>query len=156
MPFRVLAANCGHIRAGGGAPTGTIFLMDNLGSLIVLRFGGSDSRENPMTFDEGVAKRIRSLFLECPGMTERKMFGGLAFMYRGHMLAGIVRESLMARIGPAEYEQTLKRPHFRKMDCTGRPMKGYVHADPAAFESGSDLGKWVELCIRFNASQPPE
>jgi hypothetical protein len=55
-----------------------------------------------MTCDEGVAERIRDLFPERPGMTERKMFGGRAFRYRGHMLEGIIGESLMARIGPAE------------------------------------------------------
>lgn len=67
-----------------------------------------------MAYDEGVAKRIGSLFLERLGMIERKVFGGLAFMYRGHMLVGIIGESLMARIGPAEYEQTLKRPGVRR------------------------------------------
>jgi len=109
-----------------------------------------------MAYDEGVAKRIRGLFLGRAGMTERKMFGRLAFMYRSHMLVGIIGASLMARIGPAEYEQTLKRPHVRKMDFTGKPMKGHVHVDPAGFESDSDPGKWVDLCIRFNASLPQQ
>jgi hypothetical protein len=84
------------------------------------------------------------------------MFGGLAFMYRGHMLVGIIGESLMARIGPAEYGNVLKRPHVREMDFTGKPMKGYVCVDTAGFESDSDLRKWVDLCIRFNASLPPK
>ena len=139
---------------GETVSTGTIFLMDNLGSLIALRFGESDSREYPMAFDEEVAERVRDLFPERPGMTERKMFGGRAFRYRGLMLVGIIGESLMARIGPAEYEQTLKRPLVREMDFTGKPMKGHVHVDPAGFESDSDPGKWVDCCIRFNASLP--
>jgi len=109
-----------------------------------------------MAYDEGVAERLRELFLDRPGLTEKKMFGGLAFMYRGHMLVGIIGESLMARIGPAEYEQALKRPHVREMDFTGKPMKGYAYVDPAGFESDSDLGKWVDLCIRFNATLPPK
>lgn len=82
------------------------------------------------------------------------MFGGLAFMYRGHMLVGILGDSLMARVGPAEYADALKRPHVREMDFTGKPMKGYVYVDPAGIESDSDLGKWVELCLRFNATLP--
>lgn len=109
-----------------------------------------------MAYDEGVAERLRELFLERPGVSEKKMFGGLAFMYRGHMLVGVIGESLMARIGPAEYENVLKRPHVREMDFTGKPMKGYVYVEPAGFESDTDLEKWVDLCIRFNASLPPK
>jgi hypothetical protein len=109
-----------------------------------------------MAYDEGVAEWIGDLLLERPGMTERKMFGGLAFMYRGHMLVGVIGESMMARIGPAEYEDGLKRLHARKMDFTGNPMKGYVYVDPAGFESDPDQGKWVDLCIRFNSSLPPK
>ncbi|MBI1285890.1 MAG: RNA methyltransferase [Thiobacillus sp.] len=109
-----------------------------------------------MAYDEGVAARLRELFLERPGLTEKKMFGGLAFMYRGHMLVGIIGESLMARIGQAEYEVVLKWPHVREMDFTGKPMKGYVYVDPAGFESDSELGKWANLCIRINASLPPK
>lgn len=53
-----------------------------------------------MAYDEGVAERLRELFADHPGATEKKMFGGMAFMYRGHMLLGIMGESLMARVGP--------------------------------------------------------
>jgi len=109
-----------------------------------------------MAYDEGVAERLRELFVDRPGMTERKMFGGLAFMYQGNMLVGIIGESLMARVGPTEYEHALERPHVRNMDFTGKPMKGYVYIDPAGFDSDSDLGNWVDLCIRFNASLPPK
>jgi hypothetical protein len=69
-----------------------------------------------MAYDEGVVERIRDLFHERPGMTEGKMFGGLVFMYRSHMLAGIVGETLMTQFGPVEYEQALKRPHVREME----------------------------------------
>ena len=107
-----------------------------------------------MAYDESVAERLRDLFVDRPGITEKKMFGGLAFMYRGHMLVGILRDSLMARVGPTEYAASLKHPHVREMDFTGKPMKGYVYVDPAGFESDSDLNKWVGLCIRFNESLP--
>ncbi len=103
-----------------------------------------------------MAERLRELFVDRPGMSERKMFGGLAFMYRGHLLVGIIGVSLMARVGPAGYAQTLKRPHARERDFTGKPMQGHVYVDPAGFESDPDLGEWVDLCFRFNASLPPE
>jgi len=107
-----------------------------------------------MAYDEGIAERLRELFTNRPGVTEKKMFGGLAFMYRGHMLVGIIGESLMARVGPDEYAAALKRPFVREMDFTGKPMKGYVYVDPAGFESDSDFKRWVDLCLRFNTSLP--
>jgi hypothetical protein len=107
-----------------------------------------------MAYDEGVAERLRDLFVDRPGISEKKMFGGLAFMYRGHMLVGILGNSLMARVGPTEYAGALSHPHVREMDFTGKPMKGYVYVDPAGIESDTDLGKWVGLCLRFNESLP--
>ncbi len=107
-----------------------------------------------MAYDEGLAERLRDLFVDRPGITEKKMFGGLAFMYRGHMLVGILGDSLMARVGPTEYADVLKHPHVREMDFTGKPMKGYVYVDPAGIESDADLNKWVGFCIRFNESLP--
>lgn len=86
-----------------------------------------------MAYDEGVAERLRALFADPPGVTEKKMFGGMAFMYRGHMLVGIIGESLMARVGPDAYAAALSRTFVREMDFTGKPMKGYVYVDPAGF-----------------------
>ncbi len=109
-----------------------------------------------MAYDEGLAERLRDLFVDRPGISEKKMFGGLAFMYRGYMLVGIIGDSLMARVGPAEYADAVKHPHVREMDFTGKPMKGYVYVDPAGIELDSDLNKWVGCCIRFNESLPPK
>jgi TfoX/Sxy family transcriptional regulator of competence genes len=107
-----------------------------------------------MAYDEGVAERLRDLFTDRQGITEKRMFGGLAFMYRGHMLVGIIEDSLMARVGPAAYVAALKQAHVREMDFTGKPMKGYVYVDPDGFESDADLSKWVERCLQFNESMP--
>ena len=60
----------------------------------------------------------------------------------------------MARVGPTEYADALKRPHVREMDFTGKPMKGYVYVDAAGFESDTGLSKWVGLCLRLNESLP--
>ncbi len=109
-----------------------------------------------MAYDEGLAERLRDQFVDRRGITEKKMFGGLAFMYRGHMLVGILGDSLMARVGPTEYADAIKRPFVREMDFTGKPMKGYVYVDPAGFESDSDLSTWIGLCLRFNESLPPK
>jgi len=107
-----------------------------------------------MAYDEGIAERLRELFASRPGVTEKKMFGGLAFMYRDHMLVGIIGESLMARVGPDAYAAALRRPFAREMDFTGKPMKGYVYVAPAGSESDEALKSWVDRCLDFNASLP--
>ena len=104
-----------------------------------------------MAYDEGLAERLRDLFVERPGIREKKMFGGLAFMYRGHMLVGVLVDSLMARVGPTEYVDALKHPHVREMDFTGKPMKGYVYVGPVGIESDADLRKWLEFCKAIHA-----
>ena len=102
-----------------------------------------------MAYDEGLAERLREVLQERPGITEKKMFGGLCLLSRGHMVVGIVGEALMARVGPAAYEQALRRPHARPMDFTGRPMKGYVFVDPPGYEEDRDLKRWVEDSLKF-------
>src|SRR5689334_22908767 len=106
-----------------------------------------------MAIDEGLAERIRES-LGSARTTERKMFGGLAFMSRGHMFVGIAKGTLMVRVGPAAYAAALKRPHAREMDFTGRPMKGYVFVDPPGFEADAALASWVHAGLSFVATLP--
>ena len=107
-----------------------------------------------MAFDAGLAERLRELLQPRRGITERKMFGGLAFMSHGHMFVGVLGDSLMARVGPSERASALMKRHVREMDFTGKPMKGYVFVDAAGLESDSDLEHWVSACLRFVATLP--
>jgi TfoX/Sxy family transcriptional regulator of competence genes len=109
-----------------------------------------------MAFDEGLAERLRDLLKQHNNVSEKKMFGGLAFMLDGHMFVGILGDRLMARVGPAGYEDTLRRPHVSEMDFTGKPMKGYVYIAPEGFESDQDLENWVTLCVKFVSTLPPK
>jgi len=109
-----------------------------------------------MAFDEGLAERIREALADRGGIAEKKMFGGLAFLSRGYMFVGIVDDVLMARVGPAEYQAALARPHVRVMDFTGKPMKGYVFVDPPGYESDEGLSDWVDRCHGFVRSLPPK
>lgn len=109
-----------------------------------------------MSFDQGLAERIRDLFKHRQEVTEKKMFGGLAFMQDGHMFVGIVGDKLMARVGPSLYEELLSKPHVSVMDFTGKPMKGYIYVSPAGYESDEDLEKWVAYCAKFVLSLPPK
>jgi TfoX/Sxy family transcriptional regulator of competence genes len=109
-----------------------------------------------MAFDQGLAERIRDLLLPRQGITEKKMFGGLAFMLNGYMFVGILGDTLMARVGPEAYAEALRQPHTREMDFTGKPMKGYVYVAPAGIESDAALETWVNLCAQFVESFPPK
>jgi len=103
-----------------------------------------------MPFDEDLARRVREVVAEdCP-VTERRMFGGLAFMVNGRMCCGIVGEDLVVRVGAAMYKQALSQTHARAMDFTGRPMKGFVYVgEPGYRDSKSkEVGsKGAALCL---------
>ncbi|MBI5450088.1 MAG: TfoX/Sxy family protein [Gammaproteobacteria bacterium] len=109
-----------------------------------------------MAYDEGLAERLRDVFAGRHDVTERRMFGGLAFMVHGHMCCGIVGDTLMARVGPDAYAAALARPHVRAMDFTGRPMKGFIYVAPAGFDSDEQLLAWVRRCEGFIATLPPK
>lgn len=109
-----------------------------------------------MAYDEGVAERVREIVQGRQGITERKMFGGLAFMSNGHMFIGVLGSTLVARIGPNEYEQALFKPYVREMDFTGKSMKGYVFIQPDGFDTDETLEYWVNKSYGFAASLPPK
>lgn len=107
-----------------------------------------------MAYDEGLATRIREHFGETRALTEKKMFGGLCFLYHGHMIAGILGDKLMARVGPDHNAAALARPHAREMDFTRRPMKGFVNVDPQGYEDDEDLAAWLNMAATFVQSLP--
>ena len=87
-----------------------------------------------MPYDEQLVGRVRGVLAKKRNVAERKMFGGLTFMVRGHMACGVENERLMVRVGPAAYDDAVGRPHAQMMDFTGRPMKGFVFVEPAGAE----------------------
>ena len=109
-----------------------------------------------MAYDEGLAHRLRAHFREQPDVSEKKMFGGLAFMVQGHMSCGVVGEDLMVRVGKAQHDEALAHPHARPMDFTGRPMTGFVFVAPEGYEADEDLRDWVQRSLDFVLSLPPK
>ena len=107
-----------------------------------------------MAFDEELADRIRALVHDRPDIAERKMFGGLAFLLRGHMCFGIVGSDLMVRVGADGYQGALAKTHVRPMDFTGRPLKGMVYVAPAGVRTKSALRSWIERGIVFSETMP--
>ena len=109
-----------------------------------------------MAYDEDLADRVRTVLPAGEPVTERQMFGGLAFMLGGRMFCGIVKDALMARLGPEAAGRALGQPHVRPMDFTGRPMKGMVFIDPPGLQ-GDALRQWVDAaagCARGLPSKP--
>jgi TfoX/Sxy family transcriptional regulator of competence genes len=102
-----------------------------------------------MAYDEGLAERIRTILEEEQRVTEKKMFGGVAFLLDGKMFVGIVKHDLMVRVGPDRYEESLKRRHVRPMDFTGKPMAGYVYVAPDGVSEDDELAEWVRLGAQF-------
>jgi hypothetical protein len=84
------------------------------------------------------------------------MFGGIAFMVRGHMCCGVAGNDLMARIGTGEYEAMLKKPHVREMDFTGKPLRGFIYVDQAGLKTERQLRYWVTKSLEFVLTLPPK
>jgi TfoX/Sxy family transcriptional regulator of competence genes len=107
-----------------------------------------------MAYDEALAERVRSAVGRRAGVTEKRMFGGIAFLLGGKMFCGVANDDLMVRVGPDRHEDSLAQPHVRPMDFTGRPMKGYVYVGPPGTRTESAVRKWVERATTFVATLP--
>ena len=108
-----------------------------------------------MAYDEDLADRVRAVLRPGEAVTERRMFGGLAFMLGGHMFCGVVKDTLMARLGPEAADRALDQPHVRPMDFTGRPTKGMVFVDPEGLR-GDALRQWVDTAADYARALPPK
>jgi TfoX/Sxy family transcriptional regulator of competence genes len=105
-----------------------------------------------VAYSEELADRVRVALEGRDDVTEKKMFGGIAFMVGGSMACGIVGDALMARVAPDQFEVALSRPHARVMDFTGRPMTGFVYVDPAGLRTAAALKRWVDETVAFATS----
>lgn len=107
-----------------------------------------------MAYSEKLADRIRQQLSNRTDVVERKMFGGLAFMVKGHMCCGVVGDELMVRVGAEGYEAALKEKHAREMDFTGKPLRGMVYVGAPGIATAKQLGKWVERGLQFVLTLP--
>jgi TfoX/Sxy family transcriptional regulator of competence genes len=108
-----------------------------------------------MAYDEDLANRIRELVAGEPGLTEKKMFGGLAFLVDGKMsVAASGRGGLMVRVDPAEAGAFEDSPHVNPMVMRGRPMEGWLRVDVEALSTKRLLAKWVKRGVAYARSLP--
>ena len=109
-----------------------------------------------MAFDEQLADRVRDALDGRAAVTERRMFGGIAFMVAGNMACGVIGDELLVRLTPGDAEAALAREGVRPFDMTGRPMRGWVLVAAEAVEDDRELGFWVDEGAAHAASLPPK
>lgn len=109
-----------------------------------------------MAYDEDLAHRIRELIAAEPDVTERKMFGGLAFLVGGHMSVVASRQGgLMVRVEPDETDALLAKPHAHTFEMRGRAMQGWLRVDADGVRTKRQLLPWVSRGIAYARSLPP-
>jgi len=109
-----------------------------------------------VAYSEELASKIRTALAPRADITERKMFGGLAFMLGGNMCCGVVGETLMLRLGNEGAAAALGEPYTKPMDFTGKIMKSMVYVEPAGIAALEDLHRWVNRGADFAAALPPK
>lgn len=110
-----------------------------------------------MTYDEELAERVRELLDDHADVTEKKMFGGLAFLIRGHMaVAASGQGGILVRVDPAESEKLLATSNASRMEMQGREMSGWLRVDADDLRTKRQLAKWVKLGTAFAGSLPPK
>lgn len=107
-----------------------------------------------MAYNEDLAQKVRSQVGKVSGLTEKKMFGGIAFVLNGNMACGVNGENLIVRVGPEKHAEAEKQPHTKAFDMTGRPMKGWIAVDAKGREKDQDLKKWIDMGVQYAKSLP--
>jgi TfoX/Sxy family transcriptional regulator of competence genes len=109
-----------------------------------------------MAYDEDLADRVRVAIQEVPGVSEKKMFGGLAFLVGGHMAVSVSgKGGLMVRCDPAQTDALCEQPGARPFEMRGRELDGWLRVDDDAVTSDEDLGRWVEIGAGHAQTLPP-
>jgi TfoX/Sxy family transcriptional regulator of competence genes len=110
-----------------------------------------------MAYDEDLANRIRELIATEPGLTEMRMFGGLAFLIGGHMSVGVSGQGgLMVRADPEDTEALLEESHARPFEMRGRAMRGWLRVDGEGLQTQEQLEPWVRRGVAYARSLPPK
>jgi TfoX/Sxy family transcriptional regulator of competence genes len=110
-----------------------------------------------VAYDEALAQRIRDLVDDKPGVVEKKMFGGLAFLIGGNMsVAASGQGGLMIRCAPEDTDGLLDEPGAEHMVMRGRAMNGWLRVDESAVASDQDLKRWVDRGVAYARSLPPK
>ncbi|HTX29336.1 MAG TPA: TfoX/Sxy family protein [Streptosporangiaceae bacterium] len=108
-----------------------------------------------MAYDDALAQRVRDRMRDEPGVSEKKMFGGLGFLTAGNMTVGVHGDDLISRIDPESMDDALAEPGVRPFDMTGRPMRGWILVAGEGLADG-DLDRWIGEALRYVQTLPPK
>jgi len=109
-----------------------------------------------MAYDQRLAQRVRLALADRAVLTERAMFGGIAFMVGGHICCCVLKDELVVRLAPVDAEAARAKPHVRAMDFNGRPTKGYVMVGAPACRTQAATARWARLGADFVRGLPPK
>ena len=107
-----------------------------------------------MAYSEELAQHMREALILTPGLIEKKMFGGIAFMVQGNMACGVNKDDLIVRVGPDSYQEALDHPATKPFDMTGRPMTGWVVVTEKGYQTDQALAEWIKKGVDFALSLP--
>lgn len=109
-----------------------------------------------MAYDADLAVRIEAVLHGQADFSQRKMFGGIAFMRNGNMCVGVHKDHLIVRLDPESAESLLDQPGVEPANITGRPMKGWLMVAPGVLDDNAALTGWIERAASFVATLPPK
>lgn len=110
-----------------------------------------------MAYDEDLADRVREAIQGVDGITEKRMFGGLAFLLRGNMAVSVSgRGGLLLRCDPEQTDSLVAASGVDRFEMRGKEMDGWLHVDPEAIETDQDLRRWVGVGVGYAGSLPPK
>lgn len=110
-----------------------------------------------MAYDEELADRIRAALEDEPGLTEKRMFGGLAFLVEGHLAASASsRGGMLLRVDPADAGDLLREPGVAPFEMRGREPAGWLHVDDTTIEDEDELREWLSRGVAYCRALPPK
>jgi TfoX/Sxy family transcriptional regulator of competence genes len=110
-----------------------------------------------MPYDADLTDRLREILAGQPGIVEKRMFGGVAFLMDGHMAVGASSKGgLLLRVDPARTESLLADPRAEPFEMRGRPMSGWLRVDIDSSASDDELSQWVEHGLAYVRTLPPK
>jgi TfoX/Sxy family transcriptional regulator of competence genes len=110
--------------------------------------------DRAVAYNEELAGRVRAMLADRTDVEEKKMFGGLTFMVAGQMCCGVLKDDLIVRVEPANFEALVAEPHVRPFDFSGRPMQGMVYVGIAGLAEADILRAWVRRGTEYVAAHP--
>lgn len=110
-----------------------------------------------MAYDEELAFRLRAALETVDGITDKRMFGGLAFLLHGHLLvAASSKGNLMLRVDPERTDTLLAEPHVIPMEMGGKQPKGWLRVEAPGYDSDAALQRWIDEALGYARTSPPK